>query len=97
MTRFLSFSGAAPQPTQASSGPSAALRVLPSPIVGRIMPTSSSLNLRENANTQAKVLREMPKFDSLLITAVGDTWCAVEYEGITGYCMTKYLEFDLYD
>ena len=103
MTRFLSFSGAAPQPTtapqptQAPSGPSGALRVLPSPIVGRIMPTSSSLNLRENANTQAKVLREMPKFDSLLITAVGDTWCAVEYEGITGYCMTKYLEFDLYD
>lgn len=91
MTRYLSFDASDTARTVDD------LRQLPYAIVGRIMPTASTLNLREACSTQAKVLTEMSKYDSLLITAVGDTWCAVVYEGMTGYCMTKYLEFDLYE
>ena len=103
MTRFLSFDGGVPAPVQPQATPApapapsadpAALRPLASPVVGRIISTGGSLNLRDGCSTQARVLREMPRFDFLLVTAVGDTWCAVEYEGQKGYCMTKYLEFD---
>ena len=96
MTRYLRF-GETAAPTPAPHAGEEDLRVLDQPIVGRVMSTSRSLNLRQACSTDAKVLTEMPRFDSLLITAVGDTWCAVEYEGLSGYCMTKYLEFDLYE
>ena len=103
MTKFLSFEGAsafptaAPAVTAAPASQADALRTLSEPIPGRIMTPSSSLNLREACSTNARVLREMPRNDLLIITAVGDTWCAVIYEGQSGYCMTKYLEFDLYE
>ena len=93
MTRYLSFSGAvAVTPTPAGDG-EIRLTPLDSPIQARIMPTSSSLNLRDGCSTSARVLLEMPKYDMLLVSALGDTWCAVLYEGHSGYCMTKYLEF----
>ena len=102
MTKYLSFDTAAPMPTSAPAAatpPSSdnGLRSLDEPILGRIMPTSSSLNLRDGCSTSANILMEMPKFDTLIITAVGDTWCAVNYNGQAGYCMTKYLEFELYE
>ena len=59
------------------------------------MSTSRALNLRADCNTNAAILAEIPKYDFVSITAVGDTWCAVEYEGQSGYCMRKYLEFTL--
>ena len=31
------------------------------------------------------------------ITAIGDTWCAVTYQEVSGYCMIQYLEFALYE
>ena len=55
--------------------------------------SGGSLNLRDGCSLSAQVLLEMPKYDMLLITALSDTWCAVLYEGRSGYCMTKYLEF----
>ncbi|MCR4886193.1 MAG: SpoIID/LytB domain-containing protein [Clostridiales bacterium] len=106
MTRFLSFNGAAPTPAPAGSPAPAAggsvpldptLRTLREPIVGRIMPTDKRLNLREGCSTAARVILEMPKYEFLTIYAVGDTWCQVEYGGRTGYCMTKYLEYRLYE
>ena len=106
MTRFLSFNGAAPTPAPAGSPAPAAggsvpldptLRTLQEPIVGRIMPTDKRLNLREGCSTAARVILEMPKYEFLTIYAVGDTWCQVEYGGRTGYCMTKYLEYRLYE
>ena len=95
MTKYLSFGAA---PTAVPSAPqNPALRQLSAPVPGRIMPTSSRLNLRDGCSTDAKILMEMPKNDYLMITAVGDTWCAVKYEGLSGYCMTKYLEFTVYE
>ncbi len=89
MTRYLTFS------STATPVPDSDIRLTPldAPISARIMPTSSTLNLRDGCSLSAQVLLEMPKYDMLLITALGDTWCAVLYEGRSGYCMTKYLEF----
>ena len=94
MTRYLSFGGApaAAEPRPAASGESD-LTPLPAPIAARIMSTSGSLNLRDGCSLSAALLMEMPKYDMLLVTAVGGVWCAVEYEGHSGFCMTKYLEF----
>ncbi|MDO5325564.1 MAG: SpoIID/LytB domain-containing protein [Clostridia bacterium] len=102
MTKYLSFDTSASIPTAAPAvtAPPASndgLRPLDMPILARIMPTSSSLNLRDGCSTGAIILMEMPKFDTLIITAVGDTWCAVNYNGLSGYCMTKYLEFEWYE
>jgi uncharacterized protein YraI len=102
MTKYLYFDTAASIPTAAPAvtAPPASndgLRPLDVPILARIMPTSSSLNLRDGCSTGAIILMEMPKFDTLIITAVGDTWCAVNYNGLSGYCMTKYLEFEWYE
>ncbi len=89
MTRYLIFS------SNATSVPDSDIHLTPlsTPLPARIMSTSGSLNLRDGCSLSARVLLEMPKFDMLLVTALGDTWCAVLYEGHSGYCMTKYLEF----
>ena len=99
MTKFLSFEGGAvpTQPVPTAAPASSGLHTLITPVVGRIMTPSGSLNLRDACSTSARVILEMPNFDLLIITAVGDTWCAVKYEGYSGFCMTKYLEFETYE
>lgn len=107
MTRFLSFAGnnAVPSSPAATAAPAPSsavqrdptLRTLQTPVLGRIMPTDNRLNLRTGCSADAQILLEMPKYDFLLITAAGDTWCEVEYEGRHGFCMTKYLEYQLYE
>ena len=110
MTKFLDFgnTGAAavtpaPAATAAPSVPStpaatvsqpSGLKTLSTPVLGRVVSKAGSLNLRDGCSTDAHILLEMPKFEYVTITAVGETWCAVIYEGTSGYCMTKYLEFE---
>ena len=86
-----------PAPAASSVPLDPTLRTLREPVVGRIMPTDKRLNLREGCSTAARVILEMPKYEFLTIYAVGDTWCQVEYGGREGYCMTKYLEYRLYE
>ena len=89
MTQYLTFSnGAAPVTDSGTS-----LTPLGTPRQARIMPTASTLNLRDGCSLSAALLMEMPKYDMLMVTAYGDTWCAVVYESRFGYCMTQYLEF----
>ncbi len=57
-------------------------------------PTSSTLNLRAAANLDSAVLLEIPKGESVIVTEKGDTWCAVRYEGLSGFVMTQYLTFN---
>ena len=91
MTKYLAFSGGGG--SQAAANGENALTPLDTPVYARIMPTASTLNLRAGCSLSAELLMEMPKYDILTVTARGDTWCAVVYEGRSGYCMTKYLEF----
>ena len=107
MTRYLVFEGentaAAPMPTEipGSSSPNLqrdnTLRALQIPVGGKVACPSSSLNLRAGCSTEADILLEIPKGDYVVIIEAGATWCKVEYEGTTGYSMTQYLEFTLYE
>ncbi len=90
MTKYLAFSGGGNPP--ATNGEKT-LTPLETPVYARIMPTAGTLNLRDGCSLSAALLMEMPKYDMLMVTAMGDTWCAVVYEGRSGYCMTQYLEF----
>lgn len=73
------------------------LQILSYPVLGRIVSTASSLNLRTACSLDAGIITEMPRGDYLVILAIGDTWCEVEYQDMHGYCMTQYLEFTLYE
>lgn len=64
-------------------------------LLGRVMSGGTFLNLRAYCTTQAPILAEMPQYMYVVITKAGDEWCEVIYEDKTGYCLTKYLEFDL--
>lgn len=88
MSRYLTFSGGDPSASEST----VRLTPLDPPVPARIMSTAGSLNLRDGCSTGANILMEMPKYDMLLVTALSETWCAVNYEGIFGYCMTQYLE-----
>ncbi|MBR6186854.1 MAG: SpoIID/LytB domain-containing protein [Clostridia bacterium] len=73
------------------------LRTLANPVLGLIASEASSLNLRSFCSLDAPIITEMPRGDYLVILAVGDTWCEVEYEDMHGYCMRQYLEYTLYE
>lgn len=64
-------------------------------LLGRVMSGGTFLNLRAYCSLDAKVLAEMPQYMYVVITKAGNEWCEVIYEDKTGYCLTKYLEFDL--
>ena len=101
MTRYLSFEGASPEsaafPVPEESGQNTGLRRLSTPVLAQIVCPSSSLNLRAGASLSAPILVEMPKGDYLTILSLDDTWCQVEYRGLSGYCVKEYLEFALYE
>ncbi len=71
----------------------ATLQTLASPVLAVVNSNLSSLNLRRGCDLRADLILEMPKGDYLLVTARGGDWCAVEYNGQQGFCMTKYLLF----
>ena len=96
MTKYLTFLGpvaVTPAPAQTVvMDPD--MKVLEAPVQARVNTPLSSLNLREGCSTQSRILLEMPKYDSVTVYAVGGEWCAVSYNGQSGYCMTQYLEFN---
>ena len=99
MARFLAFPSA---PAASLSGNAdtqrdPTLRTLRMPVLATVMSDASSLNLRAGCSLSAQLLTEMPKYDLVTVTAVGDTWCAVSYQDLDGFCMRKYLEFTLYE
>ena len=60
----------------------------------QVVTPGGSLNLREYAGGSARVLTTVPQYAFLTVTAKGDTWCAVNYGGVSGYVMTSFLRFD---
>lgn len=90
MTSFLTFlqtPSATAAPTQTPGGSTAASTY------AVVTTTGGSLNLRAEKSTSAKVIDGIANGETLLVTSRGDTWCAVTYNGISGYVMTKYLTF----
>lgn len=64
-------------------------------VLGRVVSGGTFLNLRSYCSTDAKVMAEMPQNVYVVVQKIGNEWCEVVYEDKTGYCLTKYLEFEL--
>ena len=91
MTSFLRFtaSPSTPAPTAAPTAP-------PSPSGSQtayVATSGGSLNLREEARSNAKILLRIPNEARVDVTARGSAWCAVQYQNVSGYVMTKFLTF----
>ena len=102
MTKFLAFDGGSQPAAAKSSAPAKTaretLKELKVAVLGQVIsPNGNKLNLRAACESNARVLRQMPPGESLTITAVGDTWCAVTWQDQSGYCMKEFLEFTLYE
>ena len=50
-----------------------------------------TVNLREGAGKQYRVIAEYAPGTQVSILSYGGTWCKIEVNGVTGYMMTKYL------
>lgn len=94
MTSFLRFpedtATAAPTPLP-TAAPTAAPAV--SGQTAFVSTTGGSLNLREYARSGAKILLTIPNGAQITVTGRGNGWCAVYYQGNSGYVMTAYLRF----
>ncbi len=55
--------------------------------------TSGSLNLRETPSLEGTILLNIPEGESVVVTEKGDPFCAVRYEGVSGFAMKQYLVF----
>lgn len=103
MSSFLSFSeNSSNSSSQTNQKPNTSigyldptLKKMDEVLLGRVMSGGTFLNLRAYCSMDATVLAEMPQYMYVVITKVGNEWCEVIFEDKTGYCLTKYLEFDL--
>ena len=103
MSSFLSFTensgGNASVPTQrptVSNGyMDPTMITLEDMVLGRVVSGGTFLNLRAYCSTDARVMAEMPQNMYVVVKKIGNEWCEVIYEDKTGYCLTKYLEFEL--
>ena len=103
MTKYLSFGAAVPT-QQWIALPTLAPTILPAPFPTYASPsvqgetayvstTGGSLNLRQSANSSARVLTTIPNGTQITVTNRGPVWCAVYYVGQTGFVMTSFLRF----
>ena len=91
MTSFLSFPNPEPEKT-ATIRPTATPKPSGSAVTGYVNTANGgSLNLRKSASDQVAVLAAIPNGTEVTVTQRGSTWCAVTYNGIAGYVMTKFL------
>ncbi len=84
MNEFLA-GGAGPDTTQEPGGDGAAR--------AEVLTPSGSLNLRESASQLSKVLLTVPRLAEVSVISRGAEWCGVEYKGIRGFVMKKFLRF----
>ena len=107
MTRFLRFPGdAAALPAQPTAAPTAVPAATAAPVSvspgwgagkAQVITPSGSLNLRLAPRDNARVLMTIPREAWVTVTARGDTWCGVNYLGVNGYVMTRFLVFGASD
>ena len=61
-------------------------------VIGKAYVTGGKLNLRNSYSRAAKVIAQIPNGSEVeIIEVVNDDWDKVTWNGLTGYCMSKYL------
>ena len=101
MTRYLTFLPQdAEKPDDDTSTPTPTPTVTPD--AGTSQPSTTvkavviggKLNMREKESTDANVLTRIPEGASVTVEKRGNTWSKVQYNGQSGYVMSRYLSFD---
>jgi len=64
---------------------------LAAPAVVKALPQGASTPLYAACSTDAASLATILRGEYVVVTAQGQTWCRVEYEGVTGYLPTEML------
>ena len=59
--------------------------------VARVTTSGGGLNLRSGASQSSSSILTIPNGEYLQVNSYGQTWCAVFYNGYSGYVMTRYL------
>ena len=62
-------------------------------LYGRVTTEQGRLNLRATKSTGASILARIDQNVYIKVLEYGSSWCKVEYNGKTGYVMTKFLTF----
>ena len=92
MTSFLSFPGQTIQSPTPTPVPVTTPAQGSSVVTGYVNTSNGgTLNLRQTASDRASVLTSIPNGASVTVTARGADWCAVIYNGVSGYVMTRFL------
>ncbi|MBR1606165.1 MAG: SH3 domain-containing protein [Clostridia bacterium] len=62
-------------------------------LYAKVNTEEGSLNLRKRASSGASILARIPQGELIEVTAPGDRWSQVVYNGKTGYARTAFLSF----
>ena len=81
MDKFLTFTDDKPQQDAPMAGKTATVNT-----------GGGSLNLREMAESDARVLLSIPDGSEVELLIHGTAWCKITYNGTTGYVVTRYLD-----
>lgn len=92
MTKFLTFTGDVPSVDSGSTS------TRPPESDGRtkyaqVVTEEGRLNLRSDKSQSAAIIARIPQKAYVRVLSTGATWCYVDYNGKTGYVMTKFLSF----
>jgi len=68
-----------------------AVSALAADLLGGIVETSSSVNLRSGPSTSSQVLDRLSNGSRVAVLGQEDNWCKVAYEGTTGYMSSDYV------
>lgn len=93
MTEFLSIGGSSAEMPEVPDDPAQTPSLGEGEMEAIVKTAQTSLNLREQPNTSARILMALPRGESIVVTNRGTEWCAVRYGGMNGYVMTQYLSF----
>jgi len=69
------------------------LTVLPSPVTAQALPASASIQLKAGCSEQADDLATILRGEYVVVSARGESWSRIEYEGVQGYLPTANLGF----
>ncbi len=87
-TEFLTFISATPTPQPAEE----TLTALAVPVAVRVTGDQAYVMLRAAQRDDSDALAVILPSEYVLLTARGSGWCCVNYEGLTGYLPSRYLE-----
>lgn len=86
-------SGAATTPAVPNDMRDATLTPLTAPVMAQTLPSGASVQLKAGCSEQADDLATILRGEYVVVSARGETWSRIEYEGIQGYLPTNILGF----